>query len=297
MLSRRTVLKTAATVAALPFLTKMSLAEGDTLTLNSTRSNDKGLFRAPTLLMGKKEAILIDGGFNYPDGDALVEEIKASGKKLTQIYISQSDPDFYFGLTPVKAAFPDARVIAASETIEAIQANVQKKLDVWGPQLGEYGPQKMEDVVFAEVYDQDSLNLEGTTIEIVTASGMANRRYLWIPSLNAIVGGVLVFDDLHVWTADTATPEVRASWIDELNSMLERNPEIVVAGHAAEGVANGAASLTFTRDYLMTFEEETARAENSEALIAAMQKRYPGLGLEVALQIGAKVATGEMVWG
>ena len=32
-------------------------------------------------------------------------------------------------------------------------------------------------------------------------------------------------------------------------------------------------------------------------MIAAMKGRFPGLGMEVALDIGAKVAKGEMKWG
>ena len=51
------------------------------------------------------------------------------------------------------------------------------------------------------------------------------------------------------------------------------------------------------RDYLLAFEEELAKAKNSAALIAAMIQRYPNAGMGVALQIGAKVATGEMKWG
>jgi hypothetical protein len=35
--------------------------------------------------------------------------------------------------------------------------------------------------------------LEGNTIEIVKAQGLENRRYLWVPSLNAVFGGVLIF--------------------------------------------------------------------------------------------------------
>ena len=34
-----------------------------------------------------------------------------------------------------------------------------------------------------------------------------------------------------------------------------------------------------------------------QALIAAMTARYPDAGMGVALQVGAKVATGEMKWG
>ena len=45
------------------------------------------------------------------------------------------------------------------------------------------------------------------------------------------------------------------------------------------------------------FEQELAQSANSEALIAAMQRRYPDADLPAALQIGAKVAKGEMKWG
>lgn len=75
---------------------------------------------------------MIDGGFRLSDGHALAKAIVATGKRLTTIYISQSDPDYYFGLAPVLEAFPDAVVVAAPETVMAIAANVDKKLAVWG---------------------------------------------------------------------------------------------------------------------------------------------------------------------
>lgn len=56
-------------------------------------AGENGFFRAPVLVWGETEAVLIDGGFTLPDGRALAEEIKATGRALTTIYISQSDPD------------------------------------------------------------------------------------------------------------------------------------------------------------------------------------------------------------
>ena len=260
-------------------------------------AGEKGFFRAPVLLSGEREAMLIDGGFSLPDGRAVVEAIKASGKTLTTIYISQSDPDYYFSLGPVKATFPQARVIAASDTLTAIRANVQKKIDTWGPQLKENGPQKLADIVLPEAFDAQSLTLEGKTIEIVKAQDMDNRRYLWVPSLNAVFGGVLIFSGLHVWTADTPTPAARAAWIKNLEAIAARQPAVVVPGHMSAQAALDISAVHYTRDYLLAFEQELTQAANSEALIAAMQRRYPDAGLAAALQIGAKVAKGEMKWG
>ncbi|CAO3360220.1 MBL fold metallo-hydrolase [Azospirillum palustre] len=260
-------------------------------------AGDSGFFRAPVLLSGSREAILIDGGFTLSDGKALAEGIKATGKTLTTVYVSQSDPDYYFSLGPVRAAFPDARIVAAPATVEAIKGNVEKKLAVWGPSLKENGPQTLADVVMPQPFDAAALTLEGQTIEIVDVQGMANRRYLWVPSLRAVFGGVLVTSGLHVWTADTPTAEARAAWVKALDAMAARDPAVVVAGHAAPGAAPDATAIAYTKAYLLAFEEELAKAKTSADLIAAMKRRYPNAEKAISLEIGAKVATGEMKWG
>src|SRR5207248_2097825 len=155
--------------------------------------------RAPVVITGASEAVLIDGGFTYPDGRAVADAIKATGKTLTTIYVSQSDPDYYFSLRPIKDAFPGARVIAASETVAAIKGSVEKKLAVWSPQLKENGPQTLADIVIPAVHDKTSFTVDGATVEIVDLEGLANRRYLFVPSLNAIFGGVAIFAGVHVW--------------------------------------------------------------------------------------------------
>lgn len=256
-----------------------------------------GFFRAPVLVSNATDAILIDGGWTLSDGRALAEAIRATGRTLRMIYVSQSDPDYYFSLGPVRAAFPQARVVAASETLAAIRANVQSKLDTWGPQLRENGPRTLADVVLPEALDVPALELGSERIEILGVAGMHNRRYLWVPSLRAVFGGVLMFNRVHVWTADTPTPEQRAAWIAALEAIAAREPRIVVAGHAAPDAPTDASAIRYTIDYLRAFEEERVRAADGAALIAAMTARYPNLGMGVALEIGAKVAKGEMRWG
>ena len=299
MTTRRNVLKTvAATCVATAMLgSDIALAASPKLSWKHFPAGEKGFYRAPVLISGAKQAILVDAGFTFPDARALVEAIKASGKTLTTVYISQSDPDYYFGLASIKAAFPQARIIAASATIAAIKANVEKKLATWAPQLKENGPQTLAEIVIPDAFDGKALDVDGHRIDIVDAQGLANRRYLWASSLDAIFGGVLVFSGTHVWTADTASPEARAAWRNNLAAMAERKPAVVVAGHLVAGADIDASAIAFTRDYLVAFDEELVKANTSQDLIAAMTRRYPDLGMGVALQIGAKVAKGEMQWG
>lgn len=260
------------------------------------QADENGFNRTPVLLTGDKEAILLDGGFTLSDGKAVAEKIKETGKKLTTIYVSQSDPDYYFSLGPIKAAFPDARIIAAPETVEAIKGNIDNKLKVWGPQLKDNGPQKLSDVVIPEASDVKALELEGNEIEIVPAEGMKNRRYLWVPSLKAVFGGVLISSGGHVWLADTPDLAQRKAWIRNLDAIAVRNPAIVVPAHMAAGSATDVSAIKFTRDYITAFDEEAAKAKDSGELIAAMKKRYPDLGGESSLELGAKVIKGEMKW-
>ncbi len=260
-------------------------------------AGQNGFFRAPVVISGSTEAVLIDGGFTFPDGRAVVEAIKATGKKLTTIYVSQSDPDYYFSLKPIKEAFPAARVIAASATVASMNTSAEKKLAVWGPQLKENGPQTLADIIIPEAFYEKSLTVDGQAIEIVNADGLANRRYLFVPSLNAVVGGVMIFAGVHVWTADTATKELRAAWIANLDKIAARKPAVVVPGHMTPEAPTDLSAIAHTKAYLIAFEEELAKAKDSGALKAAIEARFPGLGMGVALDIGSKVALGEMKWG
>lgn len=300
MMTRRDVIKSTLAgglAAALSPASRALAAHNADLMWKHYPADDKGFLRAPVLLLGAQEALLIDGGFNLPHGRAIAEDIRASGRMLKTIYVSQSDPDYYFGLGAVRDAFPQARVIAAPETVAAIKGNVQKKLEVWGPKLGVNGPQTLADVVMPEESPATTLDIEGHRIEIVNAPGLPNRRYLWVPSLEAIFGGVLVFGNLHVWTADTQSPELRAAWVRALDAMAARKPKAVVPGHLAAGTPLDVSAIHYTWNYLLAFEEEVSRSADSATLIAAMKRRYPDAGLGIALEIGAKVAKGEMKWG
>ena len=135
----------------------MPAADGSkNVTTNSSLSwkhfpaGQNGFFRAPVLLSGATEALLVDGGFTLSDGKAVADAIAANGKTLKAVYVSQSDPDYYFSLGAVRAAFPQVPVLAASATVAAVNASVQKKLDVWGPQLKDNGPRTLADVVRLE---------------------------------------------------------------------------------------------------------------------------------------------------
>ncbi|MDH6168053.1 glyoxylase-like metal-dependent hydrolase (beta-lactamase superfamily II) [Variovorax boronicumulans] len=295
----RRALISAATLSATLALAPLAAQAAEPLKLDVYNPGAKSMFPVSSeLITGQTDAVLIDAQFQRNDAEALVQKIKASGKKLTTVYISHSDPDYYFGLDVIQAAFPDAKILATPQTVAAIQASKDGKLAHWGPILKDNAPKA---VVVPQPLSGDSLELEGRKIQIVGLdSPTPERTFAWIPSLKAVVGGIPVSANIHVWIADTQTPASRSDWLKTLGHIEALHPKTVVPGHYLPN-ANGSApytvaSVKFTRGYLQAFETEAKKAKDSAALIAAMKKRYPKLEGTSSLELGAKVIKGEMKW-
>ncbi|MFZ3404055.1 Vmh family MBL fold metallo-hydrolase [Aeromonas salmonicida] len=262
------------------------------LTVTVYNPGEKAIFPvSSSLVAGDKEAILIDAQFDVKNGQALVDMIKKSGKQLTTVYISAGDPDFYFGLEPILAAFPGVKVLADQHVIDHINKTKDDKLTYWGPILGEGAPKSL---TVPQVLTANHLTLEGEKIEIKEMN--TPTAYLWAPSIKTAFGGVPVYHGVHVWMADSQTKEARAHWVKTLNELQAMKPERVVPGHFLGTEPKGTEAVTFTRDYVQRFEQELAKSKNSGELIESMKKAFPSLPVDDGLAIGAKVNTGEMKW-
>lgn len=265
------------------------------LKLDIYNPGDQGIFPVSSVLVeGTHDAVLIDAQFAKRDAQQLVDKIKASGKHLSTIYISHGDPDYYFGLDVLHAAFPDAKILASKPTVEHIQASAKAKLAYWGPILKQDAPAAL---VTPEVLDGDQLTLEGRELKVIGLDGPSpDRSFVWIPSLKAVVGGVVVFGNLHVWMADTQTPASHALWIATLERIEQLKPAKVVPGHYQAGAPFDLSQVRFTRHYIEAYDAEAAKAKNAAALVAAMEQRYPKAGEKASLELSAKVSKGEMKW-
>lgn len=249
---------------------------------------EKSIFPVSSeIISGKTEAVLIDAQFQRNDAENLVKKIQQSGKKLTTIYISHSDPDFYFGLDVITAAFPKAKVITTPQTITEIQKTKQGKVAYWGAILKENAPKV---IVIPEPLQGDNFTVDGQKIEIKGLNGPTpERTFVWIPTLRAAIGGVAVSGNIHLWAADTQTIESRKNWLKTLDKITALKPAIVVPGHFLDNAPLTLASVTFTKKYLTTLNAEIAKAKNSSELITAMKKIYPNLKDESSLKLSAKV--------
>ncbi|WIV97231.1 MBL fold metallo-hydrolase [Kinneretia aquatilis] len=248
-----------------------------------------------TLIYGEKEAMVIDAGFTRADALRIAAQVLDSGRTLRTIYVSQADPDYYFGVETLKQIFPQAEVLSTPAVLAKLAPKMAGKLAFWGPKMGANAPSQP---VLPRAIEGNTLTLDGQTIEIRGTQGLlAHRPYAWIPSIKAIVGNIAVVGQMHVWTADTQSVAERAAWVAQLDEMAALKPAQVVPGHMAAGTPLDASAIRFTKDYLLSFEKNLAAHTQSADLIAAMKKAYPNLSEgALSLDIGAKVNTGEMKW-
>ncbi|WBM69703.1 MBL fold metallo-hydrolase [Buttiauxella sp. WJP83] len=244
------------------------------------------------IISGDHEVVLIDAQFQGNDAEQLVKKIKATGKTLTTVYISHSDPDFYFGLDKIHAAFPKAKIVATPETINAIESSKEGKLAYWGPILKDNAPQT---IIVPQPLSGNRFTVDGHQIEV--KGNTADRTFVWIPALKAVVGGVPVSgNNIHLWVADTQTAKSRADWQQTLESIKALKPKVVVPGHFLPGAPQTLESVTFTQNYLTALEVALPKAKDSAELIAMMKKQYPNLKDESSLELSAKVLKNEMKW-
>jgi glyoxylase-like metal-dependent hydrolase (beta-lactamase superfamily II) len=258
-------------------------------------SAPESLHKASVLVTGGTEALLVDAGFTRADGHRIVAEILDTGRTLTQVVITAGDPDFYFGAEVIADAFPEATFAAPADVIEHINHSYAGKLAAWA-HLGVNLPTRLVEI--AELTDP-VLSVEGTEIEVRRGSDLLGDRawYLFEPASRSLIGGVLLFEGLHVWTADSATPELRAEWIRALDQLADLAPTFVAAGHRVAGAPTDLTAISHTRDYLRQFEQVVTEAADAAAAKDKLLAAYPDAGLVIAADLGTKVAKGEMTWG
>ncbi|ASW74644.1 MBL fold metallo-hydrolase [Chryseobacterium piperi] len=270
----------------------ISFGLAGTLKIKVYNPGTKAIFPiTSTIVYGDKDAMLIDAQFQKQYAEQLVKEIKATGKNLKTVFISHSDPDFYFGLDVIKKAFPNVKIISTAQTAYLISASKDDKLAVWKPQLKTDAPSK---IIIPEAVNTIP-DLEGNKIEIKQNPEDPAHGFLWIPSLKTIAGGISVSIDSHLWMADTQNKEALDQWIGQIDAMKVLQPQQVIPSHFAKENLSPQ-SLDFVKNYLENYKKAVTENKTSDTIVQYMVKQYPDLPGKDELEMGVKVFLGEMNW-
>ncbi|MEF1231049.1 MBL fold metallo-hydrolase, partial [Vibrio fortis] len=96
--------------ASILLATNATAAEDTPLTLDVYNADKNSFHVNSTLVIGESEVMVVDTGFTKADALRIAAKVLDSGKELKTIFISQADPDYYFGAEVLHALFPKAQV-------------------------------------------------------------------------------------------------------------------------------------------------------------------------------------------
>ena len=151
------------------------------------------------------------------------------------------------------------------------------------------GPGATTRVVPIEPFDGNTIPFESSHIEVLKhiQGDTDENTMLWIPGQKILVGGDVVFNNMHVYTAETNS-QARREWLNSLNTIRELKPSVVIPGHTNVGAPlDASTAVEFTKTYLLAFEEELTKAKGRDGFINAMKERFPSAELFLAIERGA----------
>jgi glyoxylase-like metal-dependent hydrolase (beta-lactamase superfamily II) len=239
------------------------------------------------IIEGTHEVMLVDAQLTKTNAEKVLQAIKATQKPLSIIYITHEHADHFLGLEVFKEVYPRARVLANSNVVDRINKVYQEKIDKWRGILGSDAASHM---VVISKYDDNFIRFDDSKIEIlknVQGDTDANTM-LWLPGQRTLIAGDVLFNDMHVYTAETDVA-ARKRWLGSLQKIKELEPAVVIPGHSKVGAPIDATSaVAFTEKYLLIFEQELKKANEPDDLIRAMKENFPSADLSLAIERGAK---------
>ena len=257
------------------------------LSIKVFTSPDDQFWTNSVMIEGAHEVMLVDAQLTKTGAERVLQEIKETKKPLSIIYITHEHADHFLGLEVFKEAYPRVRIIANSAVVDRISKVYQDKIDKWKKILGTGATSH---VVAIEKLDASFIKFENSKIEVLKniQGDTDENTMLWISGQRILIAGDVVFNNMHVYTAETDS-KAREKWLNSLNQIRELKPSVVIPGHSKVGAPlDASAAVDFTENYLLVFEEELNKAKDPDGLINAMKERFPSADLLLAIERGAK---------
>jgi glyoxylase-like metal-dependent hydrolase (beta-lactamase superfamily II) len=250
-------------------------------------SSDDQFWVNSVIIEGEHEVMLVDAQLTKTNAERVLGEIKETKKPLSIVYITHEHADHFLGLEVFREAYPGVRIIANSAVTDRIKKVYQEKVDKWKKILGSGAASH---VVVIEKFDGAFIEFESSRIQVLKnlQGDTSENTMLWIPGQRILISGDILFNGMHVYTAETDS-KAREKWLNSLNEIRTLKPSVVIPGHSKVGAPlDGSTAVDFTETYLLAFEEELKKAKDPDSFINTMKERFPSADLLLALERGAK---------
>ncbi len=250
-------------------------------------SPDDQFWTNSVIIQGTHEVMLVDAQLTKTSAEKVLQQIEETKKPLSTIYVTHAHADHFLGLEVFKEAYPGVRIIATSAVVDQIDMVYQEKIDKWKKILGSGATSH---AVAISRFDDNFIEFEGAEIEVLKniQGDTDENTMLWIPGQRILIAGDVLFNDMHVYTAETDS-KARGEWLDSLQKIRELKPSVVIPGHSKVGAPlDASTAVDFTENYLLVFEKELKTAKDADNLVNTMKEKFPSADLLLAIERGAQ---------
>jgi glyoxylase-like metal-dependent hydrolase (beta-lactamase superfamily II) len=229
-----------------------------------------------TLIMGRRDAVLVDPPLTVAQAAEIGDWISASDRKLRQIYVTHGHGDHWFGAIPLLQRFPGVTVRATEGTAKLMGAQNDPKFraDFWDLVFPGQLPAGEVDVT---VVDERGFELEGVALLPVEVGHTDTdaTTMLHVPDTRLLVAGDVVYNGVHLYLTESGGVTGIDEWLAALDTAEKLNPATVIAGHKAPGAFDTPSQIYATRRYLSDARALLQSSESAEAFYAAMLRLHP----------------------
>jgi glyoxylase-like metal-dependent hydrolase (beta-lactamase superfamily II) len=228
-----------------------------------------------TLILGKRDAVLVDTAITIDQNQKIVDWIADSGKNLTTIYATHGHGDHFFGVNTIQKKFPKARFMATREVIAVMQKQASAPVvnGYWKPRF----PGQIDStLVVADELKGGVMELEGEQLVSVPLghTDTDNTTCLHASSIGLVVAGDSAYNDVHLHLGES-NAETRKAWIAALDTIESLKPTAIVAGHKRAGAVDTPNIIEETRKYIRDFDRIAANTQTASELYNQMLAIYP----------------------
>jgi len=246
------------------------------LTVQSYASDVAGPAVDSHLIVGTKEAVLVDGQLFKADALKVIDLVKASGKTLTTVFLTHAHPDHYLGLETIRLAFPQAKIVTTAAVLTEFKA---KAPGTFAYLKGMLTTQIADALAMPEALTGKTITLDGQEIAVIEAPHAGESESaaaLVLPGKKALIAGDLVYHDIHLVLAECEWQ----GWLDNLTSLKAMGFETIYPGH---GGKTDMAVLDADAEYIKAVIPIMDGAATADAAKTAIKQKYAKYGSDYLL--------------
>jgi glyoxylase-like metal-dependent hydrolase (beta-lactamase superfamily II) len=201
--------------------------------------------------------------------------VAATGREPTAIYVTHGHGDHWYGTATLLSRFPGAAVYATEGVIAQMRRSSPDGRP--SPLFATLFPGQIPQTpVVARPVPADGILVDGEVLRAIEVghSDTDDSTVLHVPSIDLVVAGDVIYNNVHQFLAESAGGGLHA-WLRAVDAVEALRPRHVVAGHKDDRRPDDPGIVAETRAYLESAAELLATGPSRRGYLDGVLAQFP----------------------